>query len=201
MGKREVAVRRIKMPPVLCYICGRQFGTKSIKIHIPNCEERWEIEQAKLPKSERRPVPQAPDSFDRVIRGEVKGDQLQEYNTNAFKDFNEKALSECPNCHRTFLPRPLEIHLRSCKPKSAASTSAGSPNREKKAGARKYKPPRLKKKVVLDGRSAGDEENNPKISDTPSKADLVREIEENPVLNALEARIKLMNFITDLSLN
>ena len=33
------------MPPVLCYICGRQFGTKSIKIHIPNCEERWEIEQ------------------------------------------------------------------------------------------------------------------------------------------------------------
>ena len=88
-----------------------------------------------------------------MIRGEVKGDQLQEYNTNAFKDFNEKALSECPNCHRTFLPRPLEIHLRSCKPKSAASTSAGSPDREKKPGARKYKPPRLKKKVVVDGGS------------------------------------------------
>ena len=49
--------------------------------------------------------------------------------------------------------------------------------------------------------SAGDEENDPKISDAPSKADLVREIEENPALNALEARIKLMNFITDLSLN
>ena len=35
------------MPPVLCYICGRQFGTKSIKIHIKNCEEKWEREQGK----------------------------------------------------------------------------------------------------------------------------------------------------------
>ena len=35
------------MPPVLCYICGRQFGTKSIEIHIKNCEEKWEREQGK----------------------------------------------------------------------------------------------------------------------------------------------------------
>ena len=84
-----------------------------------------------------------------MIKGEVKGDQLQEYNTNAFKDFNEKALSECPNCHRTFLPRPLEIHLRSCKPKSAAA--AESPNREKRTNGKKYKPPRIKKRVVAGG--------------------------------------------------
>ena len=86
-----------------------------------------------------------------MIKGEVKGDQLQEYNTNAFKDFNEKALSECPNCHRTFLPRPLEIHLRSCKPKSsaaAAAAAAGSPDREKRPNGKRYKPPRIKKRVV-----------------------------------------------------
>ena len=86
----------------------------------------------------------APESFERVIKGEIKGDQLQEYNSNAFKDFNEKALAECPNCRRTFLPKPLEIHLRSCKPK------AESPDQQqqgKKQAEKRYKPPRLKKKV------------------------------------------------------
>ena len=36
--------------PVSCYICGRDFGTKSISIHIPNCIKKWEAEQKKLPK-------------------------------------------------------------------------------------------------------------------------------------------------------
>ena len=92
-----------------------------------------------------------------MIKGEVRGDQLQEYNTNAFKDFNEKALCECPNCHRTFLPRPLEIHLRSCKPKSpaAAAAVAESPDPEKRPNPRKYKPPRLKKRVVAGGGGGG----------------------------------------------
>ena len=44
--------------PVSCYICGRDFGTKSISIHIPNCIKKWELEQKKLPKSQRRPPPE-----------------------------------------------------------------------------------------------------------------------------------------------
>ena len=91
----------------------------------------------------------APESFERVVRGEIKGDQLQEYNSNAFKDFNEKALLECPNCSRTFLPRPLEIHLRSCKPKAESPDQQGKRQAEKK-----YKPPRLKKKVDGPGKGA-----------------------------------------------
>ncbi len=67
----------------------------------------------------------APEEFDRVISGELKGDQLKEYNDSAFKDFNEKALDECPNCRRTFLPKSLEIHLRSCKPKEEGSKCIG----------------------------------------------------------------------------
>ena len=37
--------------PVSCYICGRDFGTKSISIHIPNCIKKWESEQKRLPKA------------------------------------------------------------------------------------------------------------------------------------------------------
>ena len=63
LKKREIAVRRSKMPPVLCYICGRQFGTKSIKIHIPNCEERWEIEQG---MNKRRTAQYSTNAFQTV---------------------------------------------------------------------------------------------------------------------------------------
>ena len=46
--------------PVTCYMCGRDFGTASIVIHVPQCEKKWDIEQEKLPKKQRRPAPTKP---------------------------------------------------------------------------------------------------------------------------------------------
>ena len=66
--------------PVSCYICGRDFGTKSISIHIPNCIKKWEAEQKKLPKSHRRPPPQPPQNLDKVISGELRGEDLYKFN-------------------------------------------------------------------------------------------------------------------------
>lgn len=52
----------IKRPPTMvCYICGREFGSKSISIHEPQCLEKWKIENNKLPKSQRRPEPIKPE--------------------------------------------------------------------------------------------------------------------------------------------
>jgi hypothetical protein len=45
---------------VVCYICGREFGSKSIGIHEPQCLEKWKVENSKLPKGQRRPVPKKP---------------------------------------------------------------------------------------------------------------------------------------------
>lgn len=45
---------------VVCYICGREFGSKSIPIHEPQCLEKWKIENSKLPKGQRRPLPKKP---------------------------------------------------------------------------------------------------------------------------------------------
>lgn len=104
----------------MCYICGREFGSASIGIHIPQCEKKWNNEQQKLPKKQRRPPPSKPMEYDRVINGDLKGKDLQaamdEYNAQAFDDFNKKALVECKICGRTFLPRALEVHSRSCRP-------------------------------------------------------------------------------------
>ena len=31
-----------KPKAVMCYICGREYGTASINIHIPQCIKKWE---------------------------------------------------------------------------------------------------------------------------------------------------------------
>ena len=90
------------MPPVFvtCYICGRDFGSKSIGIHLPKCQQKWENEQEKLPKKERRAVPAAPENFDKVISGEIKGKDLMKMNQKAFDDYNECSLESCQFCER-----------------------------------------------------------------------------------------------------
>lgn len=48
----------IRHPPtVVCYICGREYGTKSISIHEPQCLKKWHNENNLLPKELRRPEP------------------------------------------------------------------------------------------------------------------------------------------------
>ncbi|CAM4574069.1 unnamed protein product, partial [Caretta caretta] len=53
------AIRR--PPTVVCYICGREFGTKSIGIHEPQCLKKWHNENDMLPKHLRRPEPKKPE--------------------------------------------------------------------------------------------------------------------------------------------
>lgn len=41
----------IKKPRTLaCCVCGREFGLTSLKIHYPQCLEKFENEQSKKPK-------------------------------------------------------------------------------------------------------------------------------------------------------
>jgi len=64
-------------------------------------------QEAKKPKGERRPVPQAPKILEEVkVGGAGKGqtESMEEYNKQAFNDYNDKALEKCVGCGRTFLP-------------------------------------------------------------------------------------------------
>ncbi|CAH1796449.1 unnamed protein product [Owenia fusiformis] len=104
----------IRRPPaVVCYICGREFGTKSISIHEPQCLKKWHIENDNLPKHMKRPPPKKPEV--RKIGGSGS------YDVNAMNEAAWEAaqanLAPCKNCGRTFLPDRLIVHLRSCKPK------------------------------------------------------------------------------------
>ena len=73
----------------MCYICGREYGTASLEIHLKTCQKKWEIEQQKKPAHERKPCPQPPKNFDQAISGAKTGAyNMQEYNDAAFDNYN-----------------------------------------------------------------------------------------------------------------
>lgn len=109
---------------VLCYICGRKFGTKSIDIHEPQCLEKWKIENDRLPKSQRRPLPKKPET----VGGSGKYD-VDAMNEAAWKSAQAQ-LIPCENCGRTFAPDRLPVHQRACKPKDGSGKGAASASPE-----------------------------------------------------------------------
>ena len=100
-------------PTVICYICGREFGSKSISIHEPQCLKKWQNENSRLPHGQRRPPPVKPQILP-SIGGSNKADN-ERFNEMAWQAAQAN-LAECDNCGRTFQPDRLEIHQRSCKP-------------------------------------------------------------------------------------
>ncbi|THD26003.1 Zinc finger protein [Fasciola hepatica] len=105
-----------KPPTVVCYICGREFGTKSIGIHEPQCLEKWKSENSRLPTGQRRPLPK---KMDRQGMGLVEANKL------AWKSSQDQ-LIPCPNCGRRFLPDRLEVHKRSCCKEMAQTDETGT---------------------------------------------------------------------------
>lgn len=107
---------------IVCYICGREFGTKSISIHEPQCLKKWHIENENLPKKMRRPPPKKPQVLpDLPISG--SGGKSSGTSQYRIEQLNEAAweasqanLAPCVNCNRTFLPDRLLVHQKSCKP-------------------------------------------------------------------------------------
>ncbi|CAF0826318.1 unnamed protein product [Rotaria sordida] len=96
---------------VLCYVCGRKFGTQSIEIHEPQCLEKWHFENAKLPPNLRRPPPRKPD----VHIGSGNNYSLDQINDAAY-EASKSQLIPCDNCGRKFASDRIQVHLRSCKP-------------------------------------------------------------------------------------
>ncbi|CAF3845634.1 unnamed protein product [Rotaria sordida] len=99
---------------VLCYVCGRKYGTQSIDIHEPQCLEKWHIENAKLPPNLRRPAPRKPDIH--ISSGNYTLDEIND----AAYEASKSQLVPCENCGRRFAADRISVHQRSCKPGHAA---------------------------------------------------------------------------------
>ena len=53
-------------------------------------------------------MPSAPENFDKILSGEIKGKELVKLNQQAFDDYNTSALETCTNCGRS----DIQIRLK-----------------------------------------------------------------------------------------
>lgn len=109
---------------VICYICGRKYGTQSITIHEKTCLEKFRRDNDALPPNMRRAEPKRPQAMQGVLVEQTvmgvgqraAGGPAMDYekiNQEAFSSF-QGTLVPCQNCGRTFMPDRLEIHQRAC---------------------------------------------------------------------------------------
>lgn len=115
-----------KPKALMCFLCGREFGTNSLEIHMKQCEK----------KNNKNSIPQQYNQvFDKIKSGnKLSNNEYEQFNNNANDEYKDKTLVGCLNCGRKFLPDRLEVHLRSCKGegvkfklKNEAKSSQGVP--------------------------------------------------------------------------
>ena len=93
---------------LLCYICGKEFGSKSLAIHEPQCAAKFEAQQALLPESQRRSLPrlQAPEA----------GGSLEDRNAAAQQAYEAQVMVPFPGNRRTFSGQDrLDMQMPGCQ--------------------------------------------------------------------------------------
>ncbi|ROT64827.1 Zinc finger protein [Penaeus vannamei] len=98
----------VSKPTIVCYICGREFGSSSIKIHEPQCLKKWRIQNENLPDDLKRPEPKKPE----VVYDE-EGKVDKEAMAEAAWKTHLETLVAC-KCGRTFFPDRLIVHQKAC---------------------------------------------------------------------------------------
>ena len=76
----------MKPKALICYICGREYGTASLEIHLKTCKKKFEQEQEKKPPSMRKPLPEPPKQFNEIpVGAQGSASKMQAYNDAAFE--------------------------------------------------------------------------------------------------------------------
>lgn len=100
----------------VCYLCGRQFGSASLLMHVDKCVEKWRATEATKPQGSRRQPPPRPAELDAPLpKG---GAAVEAFNDTMSRIYNDASLIRCPTCNRTFTEEALQRHARSCAAKA-----------------------------------------------------------------------------------
>ena len=105
---------------LICPLCGREYGTASLQIHMKSCRQKYELQQQELPKHMRKSADKIIAAYEQnqaMMNAMASGGGTYNFdamNDQAFDTFNKEALVPCSNCGRTFLPDRLIVHQRSC---------------------------------------------------------------------------------------
>ncbi|KAK3274927.1 hypothetical protein CYMTET_16918 [Cymbomonas tetramitiformis] len=106
---------------LVCYLCGNEFGTKSLLIHIPQCQQKWLTAEASKPPKERRALPAAPNELEWVSSANRLSEaDIDEFNDRMYHLWETRGLMTCKHCGRSFKEEAFKRHSKGC---TAASPS------------------------------------------------------------------------------
>jgi len=106
---------------LMCYLCGREFGTRSLPIHVPQCEKKWLSQEAQKPLAEQRPLPVRPERLNAILMGvSLKEEERAVFNEEMYNNYDQDVLEKCAWCGRTFNPTAMKSHAKSCTQESPA---------------------------------------------------------------------------------
>ncbi|XP_060826040.1 splicing factor Cactin [Bombus pascuorum] len=106
LSEKSPGTSRVGPPMLTCQSCGRNFGTKSIKIHEPQCIKRMQIEKEKQSSQSRKK-----DSI-RQQKSEMMN--VQENLSSPTGDNVQKKMVTCYICGRDFGSTSIAIHEPQC---------------------------------------------------------------------------------------
>jgi hypothetical protein len=107
-----------KPKSIKCYLCGHEFGTSSLEIHMRQCKSKVENEKG---KKVFIPI-EYEDLFMRLKNKEnLTIAELDEFNDYANELYKDETLVPCFNCGRRFIKESLEKHQKMCKNKDEES--------------------------------------------------------------------------------
>ncbi|XP_018573986.1 uncharacterized protein LOC108913016 isoform X2 [Anoplophora glabripennis] len=104
-------------PSVECYICGKMFGSNSIKIHEKQCLKKWNIENESLPPDMRSPPPTRNTEKKSVTpepeqqRSLIENEKEKEDRPKSAK---KPPLFPCYICGKLFTVNSIYIHEPQC---------------------------------------------------------------------------------------
>ena len=103
---------------LVCYLCGKEFGTSSLEIHLKSCRKTFAANNKGVDPESLRP--EIMDEVFEMISSKkgIDYNLISNYNLEAEKNYKDSNYFPCPTCGRKFPEDRLEIHLRGCKPKS-----------------------------------------------------------------------------------
>jgi hypothetical protein len=109
---------------LLCYLCGRGFGSASLLIHVAQCEQLFAEREACKPRGDpRRAALPRPAALAGPLPGGAAA--IDAFNADMMRVFNSESLVPCSFCGRTFLSEALAHHAKHCtaeRPMGRAAT-------------------------------------------------------------------------------
>jgi hypothetical protein len=123
----------------VCYLCGQQYGSASLLIHVPACYKKWLQVEANKDRKERREPPPPPAELDQPLP--TAPEDIDVFNQRMSDIFNGVSLMKCAHCGRTM--RCVTHNCASVKWSYAQASLPSQPELQASQGSIPFAAPRM----------------------------------------------------------